>query len=200
MRASRGLSFTSAIAVGLGAMVLLGACTPDETEPTPSASPTVEEPTPTPTPTTPPEAIAPERPSEMSQSDAAGAEAAAKYFLALYPYVYSTQDLVVWRAMSLPECAFCASVIDNVEGEIAAGNRSSGGLVTFEETLEASALSDDLYRVMLLVSQGPGEERGPDGTVVEQSEGGRYVMTVGLVPTGVGWTVSGVVIDDAPAA
>lgn len=199
MRASRGLSFTSAIAVGLSAMVLLGACTPEETEPTPSASPTVEEPTPTPTPTTPPEAIAPERPAEMAEISVAGAEAAATYFLQLYPYVYATGDLAEWASLSHPECLFCASVIQNVGEQVAAGNSSSGA-ETSVEILSAIDVSPSLYSVSILATQAPSIEVSADGAVVSESDGGRYLMDVLLVPSGETWLIRGVDYEDAPPA
>lgn len=164
MRASRGLSFTSTIAVGLSAMVLLGACTPVETEPTPSASPTVGEPTHT--PTTPPEAIAPERPAEMAEISVAGAEAAATYFLQLYPYAYATNDLTEWRALSHPECAFCNSVISNVEEQVGAGTVSLGGLHIDE--LYAATISPSRFAVNAVVTESPSVEVAGDGSVVSE--------------------------------
>lgn len=197
MRASRGLSFIASAVIGLGVMTGLVACTPEPPEPTPTASSSGPA-SPTPTPTTPPEAVAPEPPAAMAEISVAGAEAAATYFLQLYPYVYATQDLEPWRVMSRPECEFCASVISNVETQIAAGNTSSGGLVTIDETVEATELSPELFRVTMTISQEPGSERAPDGTVVEESDGGRYLMSVGLVPADAGWTISGVAFEDAP--
>ncbi|WP_199422501.1 DUF6318 family protein [Actinotalea solisilvae] len=166
MRASRGLSFTSAIVVGLGAIALLGACTPDETEPTPSASPTAEEPTPTPTPTTPPEALAPERPAEMAEISVAGAEAAATYFLELYPYAYATNDLTEWRALSHPECGFCNSVISNVEEQVVAGTVSLGGLHI--DQLYAATISPSRFAVNAVVTESPSVEVAGDGSVVSE--------------------------------
>src|SRR5450830_1923187 len=120
----------------VGALLVVGlavtGCTPDP-GPTPSTSPSaVVSPTVTPMPTstpTPDASVKPERPEAMDQADSAGAEAAAVYFLQLYAYVYATNDLAEWRALSHPECIFCASVITSVEEQVAAGNRSEGGLV-----------------------------------------------------------------------
>lgn len=167
MRASRGLSFTSAIAVGLGAVLLLGACTPEETEPTPTAPPTVAEPTPTPTPTTPPEAIAPERPAEMAEISVAGAEAAATYFLQLYPYVYATNDLAEWQALSHPDCGFCGSVITNVQEQIAAGTVNRGSLITIED-LYGVELTPGRYGVNAVITEAPSVEVAMDGQVVSE--------------------------------
>src|SRR5665647_2376865 len=96
----RGLGLVGAlIVVGLTA----AGCTPDPGS-TPSTSPSaVVSPTVTPTPTstpTPDASVKPERPEAMDQADSAGAEAAAVYFLNLYAYVYATNDLAEWRALS----------------------------------------------------------------------------------------------------
>src|SRR5665648_1058481 len=118
---------------GLGAGVAGCSGDPGPTT-TPTPTPTVtEEPSPSPTPTptpTPDASVKPERPAAMDVADSAGAEAAAVYFLQLYPYVYATNDLTEWRELSHAECVFCASVITNVEEQIADSHHSDGGLVT----------------------------------------------------------------------
>src|SRR5450830_1247918 len=126
----------------VGALLVAGlavaGCTPDP-GPTPSASPSaVVSPavTPTPTPTPTPDAsVKPERPAAMDEVSAAGAEAAAVYFLQLFPYVYATNDLTEWRELSHPECVFCASVITNVEEQVAAGKQSIGGLIQVDSVI-----------------------------------------------------------------
>lgn len=113
----RRVGVALAIVVGLAVGPTVG-CTPDP-GPTPSTSPSaVDSPSPTVTPTptpTPDASVKPERPAAMDEVSAAGAEAVAVYFLQLYAYVYATNDLTEWRALSHPECIFCASVITNVE-------------------------------------------------------------------------------------
>src|SRR5665647_3280455 len=116
---------------GLGAGV--AGCSGD-----PGPTPTVtEEPSPSPTPTptpTPDASVKPERPAAMDVADSAGAEAAAVYFLELFPYVFATNDLTEWRPLSHPECIFCADVIRQVEEQAAIGVHTVGGLITVSET------------------------------------------------------------------
>ena len=56
----------------------------------------------------------PERPAGMDDLSPEGLRLAGEYVLALYLYVYATGDLSDWRAMSIPECGFCNSVIAKV--------------------------------------------------------------------------------------
>ena len=156
--------------------------------------------TPTPTPTPTPDAsVKPERPAAMDEVSAAGAEAVAVYFLQLYPYVYATNDLTEWRELSHPECVFCASVITNVEEQVAAGNRSAGGLVEIE-SVAATEVSDGFYNVEVIATQEPSVEYGPDGEVVEQSEGSRSLLTLVIVTSDSGWLVRATQVDEPPAA
>jgi len=135
----------------------------------------------------------------MDVADSAGAEAVAMYFLQLYPYVYATNDLTEWRALSHPECVFCASVIQGVEEQVAAGNWSDGGLVEIE-SVAGVEVSDGFYSVEVIATQGPSAEYGPDGGVVEQSEGSRSLLTLVIVTSDSGWLVRATQVDEPPAA
>lgn len=194
-----GPQLLAAIA-SIGLVAGLAACTPEDPEPTPSASagstPTA---TPSPTPTVPPEAIAPERPAAMNEISVAGAEAAATYFLALYPYTYATGDLAEWRSLSHPECAFCTSVVSGVEQQVAAGGRSEGGVLTVE-SVSAIDVSADLYAVDIVGRQSAGVEYGPDGSILSESPETRSALSVLLTPGPEGWLVRGVQVDEVPEA
>src|SRR5450756_2482983 len=107
--------------VGAAAMALVvgvvAGCSGGNAKPGPSATAASSAPTASPSPTaspTPDASVKPVRPAAMDQVNAAGAEAVAAYFLNLYPYVYATNDLTEWKALSHAECVFCKSVIDNV--------------------------------------------------------------------------------------
>ncbi|BDZ42278.1 hypothetical protein GCM10025865_15770 [Paraoerskovia sediminicola] len=64
----------------------------------------------------------------MDFADERGAEAAAVYFLALYPYVMATGDTAEWDAMSFTEtCDFCVEVVDDAKEIRTAGNSFVGG-------------------------------------------------------------------------
>src|SRR5674476_265526 len=133
----RGLGLVRAlIVVGLTA----AGCTPDP-GPMPSTSPSaVVSPTVTPTPTstpTPDASVKPERPAAMDEVSAAGAEAVAVYFLQLFPYVFATGDLDDYRALSHPECIYCANAAAAVEEMLAAGQHSVGGLGFASEVISS---------------------------------------------------------------
>ncbi|WP_240646138.1 DUF6318 family protein [Georgenia sp. SYP-B2076] len=81
----------------------------------------------------------------MRRDDVAGAEAAAQYFLELYPYVHRTGDLTEWRAMADPECIFCKSVADGVSELFDAGGHASGGEVVITGVEGRNPLSGNPY-------------------------------------------------------
>ena len=78
----------------------------------------------------------PDRPAAMDEVSTDGAIAAATYFLQLYPYAYNTGDLTEWKALSHPECMFCASVVDNVTAMHEQGHRSEGARSPFSSRAE----------------------------------------------------------------
>ena len=166
---------------------------PPTTTPATSAAPSPSA-TPTDTPT-PDAATPPERP-DMSQVDAATAEAVARYFLELYPYVYATGDLTEWRALSHPECIFCASVITNVEEMVAAGKSADGGEVT--AAITAAELSPGTFAIGGSVDQASGIEYDPAGVVIGESTGGSHEVAMNLVSTPTGWLVRAVEFREAP--
>ena len=132
----------------------------------------------------------------MDEVSAAGAEATAVYFLQLYPYVYATGDLSEWRELSHPECVFCSSVISNVEDQMAAGDWSRGGLIALE-SVETTEVSHDTFGVRILAVQGPGIEYGPDGEVVDESDGSHSELNLVVLRTDSEWIVRAVQVDEA---
>ena len=106
-------------------------------------------------------------PSEaIRRDDVAGAEAAAQYFLELYPYVYASGDLDGWKEMSHPECKFCESVVENVKTLHDSGGFARGGDMDFEQvSSHAPVPGNSLFRVDLLVSQAATQT--VDGSGVE---------------------------------
>ncbi|MCC2310208.1 DUF6318 family protein [Cellulomonas chengniuliangii] len=132
-RARPGPLASTAIVTALA----LAGCAAEGAEPprTPTATSAVGTPIPEPTPG-PTQSAKPERPAAMDATTD-GALEFATYALALYPYVHNTGDLADWRALSHPECKFCANVVADVENLLAKGNHNEGGEVTI---LTASAL------------------------------------------------------------
>ncbi|MGW6130418.1 DUF6318 family protein [Cellulomonas sp. NPDC055163] len=146
---------------------LLTACTGEPAaEPSPTRPATARPAaSPTPTPTTTPE---PERPAAMDDPGVDGAVAAATYFLSLYPYVYNTGDLTAWKALSHPECVFCASVMTGVEEMHSTGNHQDGTETTVSDARAQEIEPGVLYAVDLSLLQGPAVELDKDGAVVEE--------------------------------
>ncbi len=176
---------------GLGAAVAGCSSRPG---PTPTPTPTVtEEPTPssTPTPTPTPDAsVKPERPEAMDVADSAGAEAAAVYFLQLFPYVAATGDLADWRALSHPECIYCASVATGVEEIFAAGNHSVGGLVSISSVVSAEIDPGRWWSVDVELVESPSVTVDGAGNVVEEFPDTKtYRMTLAVVYETEHWVV-----------
>ncbi|WP_255499749.1 DUF6318 family protein [Actinotalea sp. JY-7885] len=197
MRPSRG---TAALLIGACAVGGLAGCTRDSVEPTPaptvSSSPTAT-PSPTPTPTTPPEAIAPERPAAMDEISVAGAEAAATYFMQLYPYAYATGDLTEWRNLSDPECVFCNSVVLNVEEQVAAGHSSTGSRMDVHEVF-AWEISVGRYGATVNATEGPSMELDASGELVSQRlTPETNELTYALAHDGTAWRVLEVGVEPA---
>jgi len=156
-------AWVGAAAVALVVGVVAG-CSGSGAKPGPSATTAFSAPTTSPssTPTaspTPDVSVKPVRAAAMDQVSAAGAEAVAVYFLNLYPYVYASNDLTEWKALSHPECVFCKSVIDNVEKQVAAGTRTEGRLVTTER-IDTVPISSELFSVRMVAFQQAAVVRG----------------------------------------
>lgn len=112
---------------GLATMLALAGCSADDPDSPPpsssakaSASASSSEP-PSPSPSASSVVVKPERPAEMDDDGAAGAEAAAQYFLQLDDYIMQTNDTAEWEAMSHRECGYCSTRLEQAK-EIAAKN------------------------------------------------------------------------------
>lgn len=75
----------------------------------------------------------PVMPPEMANNDAAGAEAAVRYFVELYNYVHLSRDLAPWLEVSDDDCVFCESAAQSVREMSANGEKQVGGLVHLDE-------------------------------------------------------------------
>ena len=184
MNGGRGRAGTAA---ALGCVLVVGValagCTPQPPTTTPPPSPSVVA-TPSPTPTTTPTpdaAVKPERPAGMDEVSAAGAEAAAVYFLQLFPYVFATGDLTEWRELSHPECIYCTNVSVAVEDMFAAGDHSEGGLVHISE-VTTSETTETWWLVTITYDQEPSSTVGEQGELREAYDGGSgkgaYVIVI----------------------
>ncbi len=102
----------------------------------------------------------------MDEVSVAGAEAAAEYFLQLYPYVYATGDLAEWRSLSHAGCQFCASVISNVEEQVALMHTTQGGAISIQ-SVEGVAVDSSYTSVTVEFRQAPSATLDRAGTLVE---------------------------------
>ncbi|WP_143427054.1 DUF6318 family protein [Georgenia soli] len=185
------------LAVGLALVGGLAACTsgegaePGPTESSASAAPTAE---PSGEPTADrPEVEKPVPPDAMARDDVAGAEAAAQYFLELYPYVYATGDLSEWKAMSDPECVFCKDVFDDVGALHAAGGYQDGG--SFTITRVASQPPEDgsqYFAVWIDAEEDAVRRLSDDGSQIGSSTGGPIEVDMAVYRAEQGWLVRGV--------
>jgi len=107
------------------------------------------------------------RPAAMDQVNAAGAEAVAVYFLQLFPYIFASGDLTEWKALSHPECVYCASVLSGAEKMIAAGNRAEGGLVKISAVRSTVINPGRWWSVDLDMAQAASVTVDGSGKVVE---------------------------------
>ena len=160
--------------MAVGFVVGLGAVAGCSGDPGPTPVPSVTEevtpsPTPTPTPTPTPDAsVKPERPEAMNTADSAGAEAAAVYFLQLFPYIFATGDLEDYRALSHPECIYCTNVIAGVQEIIAAGQHSVGGLEQISDVVVSEPEAGRWWLVQLTLVEQPSTTLDATGEVVEE--------------------------------
>ena len=196
----RGTTAAPVAAMAAAAALVLAGCTPGSgpspTAPVSSAPPVTATPpsTPTPTESVAPETVAPERPAEMDDISVEGAEATARYFLELYPYVYATGDLEEWESLSHPECKFCASVAEDVVQAASSGHTSRGGMFSIE-LARAVKVSDDLYSVDFEVVQGASETFDVEGKRVGESGESTGLVNVLLIPEASAWAVRGVELE-----
>ncbi|WP_157732612.1 DUF6318 family protein [Cellulomonas sp. PSBB021] len=154
-------------------------------------------PTPIPSPTSTAEdfdaTIPPKRPTALDgpPSEESAAEA-AKYFLALFPYVFATGDLAEWRAMSGESCKYCAGTVEQVETEQAAGKRRTGGRIEIDYA-DSVLVDGRQYGVGVTFREHEGKLFRSDGSVEKDID---YVLEARmefLVSwTEHGWRVDGV--------
>ncbi|MBO0898921.1 hypothetical protein J1G44_06220 [Cellulomonas sp. zg-ZUI199] len=152
-------------------------------------------PTPSPSPTTEPSQDAttpPDRPAAMATPDADGAAAAAAYFIALYPYVYATGDTRAWDELAAPACVFCSSARDGASSIHTRGGRVEGGFITVESAEGTEIDAANWYSATVVATEAPSTEYDANGTVLEESQGGRYRFAIALTFTVDHWVVDAV--------
>jgi hypothetical protein len=198
---SRPTRVAVAAALALG---LLGGCSFGGTEPSAtsiSARPTGLTASPTPTPAATPgptTTTKPERPAALDTVNLDGAIATAEYFLSLYPYVYNTGDLTDWKALTHPDCVFCASVVANVEKMHALGHHQVGADMAVTSAVGVEVTAGSWFSVDIDAVQAPWVELESTGGVVDQkSSEVTFVIHVIVVREGDTWSIRAGEVDVA---
>jgi len=107
----------------------------------------------------------------MANNDAAGAEAAVRYFVELYNYTHVSMDLGPWLRETDDDGVCCQSATEAVRAMTENGEHQLGGRV-FLDALELVGLSEDLaaYSFEATATQERYEIRAADGGLVESKE------------------------------
>ncbi|HHW82558.1 MAG TPA: hypothetical protein GX743_01875 [Actinomycetales bacterium] len=146
-----------------------------EPSPEPTTEPTVEpSEDPTEDPTGPPPLVGepkPEKPAELSEFNATGAEAFVQYAVEVLNYAqrFNLPDEV--REISDPECAFCNSHIATLEAMRDEGVRQVGGDITFVQEEISFQPDSGLYFLDGELTVGEYSDYGADGTLLETIQG-----------------------------
>ncbi|MGY4643574.1 hypothetical protein ACVW07_001407 [Cellulomonas sp. URHB0016] len=121
------------------------------------------------------------------------AAAVLAYFLQLGPYAQNTGDLSDIKALSDPECLFCASEIDGVAGMVNNQIHSVGGGVSIAEPAVTELDAGHWYTVDLIMHEAPSHEENQFGTLTKDypEESTYKVQGIVLYRDGA-WTVRGV--------
>ncbi|MFD1504701.1 hypothetical protein FE374_12175 [Georgenia yuyongxinii] len=194
----RRRAMAHAVAV-VAAVMMLAACSAnaDPAEPTPSSATMSPEPSEstesTETADLTPEVEKPTPPDAMRRDDVAGAEAAAQYFLELYPYVYATGDLAEWEAMSHPDCTFCASASESARKLTQEGGHQAGGRLVFNFLDSRAPSSDgDFFVVWLDAHEEALRRVDSSGLVIASHDGTLVEFDVALLNQETKWLVRGI--------
>ncbi|WP_448626020.1 hypothetical protein [Geodermatophilus sp. URMC 64] len=102
-------------------------------------------------------------PDEARTQDAAGAEAALRYYLDLVTHQHAESGQPL-RDLSR-DCSLCMFLADRADQDAAAGYVVDGGGITVID-MPTPAVDGALAEFSFSVSQGPVEVRGPDGAPV----------------------------------
>ena len=140
----------------------------------------------------------PQRPEAMATPSAAGAAAAASYFLQLYPYALATGDVAEWNEMSAETCTFCSEIRDEVSELHGAGGHSIGGLTVL--TAEGKDLGgNNWYASRVTVRIAPSVDLDASGAVLREDDGGDYDLDLAMTWSD-GWVIDSVGPAPTPSA
>jgi hypothetical protein len=171
---SRARRWTAIAGGGLATVLVVAGCSADDpgsTPPSPSSGSTQASAAPTPSPSASSVVVKPERPAEMDDDGAAGAEAAAQYFLELDSYIQATNDTAEWEAMSHQECEYCANRLDQAREIAKFGDTYEGGKSTVKilETYEQDTVTG-IWPIDVEILEDASQITSDGGEVVFENE------------------------------
>lgn len=119
-----------------------------------------------------------------------------RWFIELYPYVFNTGDTEAFAAHSHPDCGYCASVLEGVSEDAAAGvGHRHGPVVVTSGSAQDWFLDEGNHYVQLTMVQEPSDDIGPDGVVTGSASRRLYTLAARVSRTSGQWQVLGVSID-----
>jgi len=138
-----------------------------------------------------PDGVKPERPAALDEAPTVdGAISVVEFYLQLFPYAQNTGDTSDLKALSHPECVFCASVVDEVDRLVAQSEHSVGGGLTLTDATSTEVDPGRWFSVHLRMSEAPSQEVSQAGTVVKDYPGTLvYDVEAAVVHDGSAWTV-----------
>jgi len=143
-------------------------------------------PSPTPTSTSAPKPV---HSVAMDTVDTNGAIAVAEYFMQLYSYAYSTGDLTEWKAMSHPECIYCASVVTNVTKQSNTFAHQEGSITMNSATCTEVAIGE-WFSVDIDAVSEPWAKLDPVGNIIDQNPDRVPIhMSVIVIRDANGWLI-----------
>ncbi len=193
---TRSRAILAATSIAAAAVLLVAGCD-DDPPATPSPEPTAAgssaEPSESPSPTSTAVVVAPERPKEMDDDGAEGAEAAAVYFLELDDDIMKTGDTTEWEAMSLEGCDRCSARLEQAQGIARRSETWNGGeiqarvLHTYEQDPATGVWPIDVE-----VRVAPVEVTDKDGKVVFAEDANVAESRIEMTRQDGRWVVVGV--------
>jgi len=195
-------------------LALLAACTDGATHerpvPTTITTTTAPTPSPTPEPTPTPTSVSgldfsdidltvpPPRPAALDEGPSPeAADAIARYFMLLFPYMYVTHDLDAFEALSHPTCDFCSSSLDDARRFIKEGITTEHGAITIHDTA-VETIDIGYYIVSMTYSQDWSRETGREGEAVSEDDGvDHFASRVHVAYLDGEWKIAGVVRGDS---
>jgi len=151
--------------------------------PVPSVTPTVSE----------EERLLAMIPEEAKGDDLLAAVAMAKFFVTLFPELFTDQrEPDLFRFLSFDTCEFCSSALDTSQARLDEGLHMTSGAMTPAEGVDQMVLTDTAAFAQFKVHKDAGAYVDQDGAVVQEHDAQDYLFTVQLSRSDGLWRIDGV--------